>query len=47
MLAKQEEINMVQLRGTGQTNAKAEQTDAMMIQTGTCKYCGSSHPPRR
>ena len=54
MLAKQEEINTIQLRGAGQTNAeagqtnaKAEQTDAEMIRAGTCKYCGSSNPPRR
>ena len=40
MLAKQEEIHMIQLRGAGQTNAE-------MIRAGTCKYCGSSHPPRR
>ena len=47
MLAKQEEINMIQLRGVGQTNAKAGQTDAEMIRAGTCKHCGSSHAPRR
>ena len=47
MLAKQEEINMIQLRGAGQTDTKAGQTDAEMIRAGTCKYCGSSHPPRR
>ena len=47
MLAKQEEINMMQLRGAGQTNAEAGQTDAKMIRAGTCKYCGSSHPPRK
>ena len=47
MLAKQEEIHMIQLRGAGQTNAEAGQTNAEMIRAGTCKYCGSSHPPRR
>ena len=47
MLAKQEEINMIQSRGVGQTNVEAGQTDAKMIKAGTCKYCGSSHPPRR
>ena len=47
MLLNQEEINMIQVTGAGQTNAKAGQTDAEMIRTGTCKYCGSSHPPRR
>ena len=47
MLAKQEEINMIQLRGAGQTEAEAEQTNTEMIRVGTCKYCGSSHPPRR
>ena len=40
MLAKQEEASMMQLRGTEQTNAE-------MMRTGTCRYCGSSHPPRR
>ena len=40
MLAKQEEASMVQIRGAGQTDAK-------MMRTGTCRYCGSSHPPRR
>ena len=47
MMAKQEEINVVQLRGAGQTNAVAEHTDIEMIRAGTHKYCGSSHPPRR
>ena len=40
MLAEQEEGSMIQLRGAGQT-------DAEMRRTGTCRYCGSSHPPRR
>ena len=39
MLAKQEEANMVQIRGVGQI-------DAETMRTSTCKYCGSSHPPR-
>ena len=47
MLAKQEEIHKMQLRGVGQTNAKEGQANAEMIRAGTCKYCGSSHPPRR
>ena len=40
MLAKQEEASMIQLRGMGQTDAK-------MRRIGTCRYCGSRHPPRR
>ena len=40
MLAKQEEASMIQIR-------RAWQTDAKMMRTGTCRYCGSSHPPRR
>ena len=39
-LAKQEEASMIQTRGAGQTNAE-------MMRTGTCRHCGSSHPPRR
>ena len=40
MMAKQEEASLMQIIG-------AEQTDAETIRTGTCRYCGSSHPPRR
>ena len=40
MLAKQEEASMIQIREAGQTDAK-------MMRAGTCRYCGSSHPPRR
>ena len=40
MLAKQKVASMIQVRGAGQT-------DAEMRRTGTCNYCGSSHPPRR
>ena len=47
MLAEQEEIYKIQLRGAGQTDAEAGQSDAEMIRAGTCKYCGSSCPPRR
>ena len=39
MLAKQEEASMMQLRG-------AEWTSAEMMRADTCRYCGSSHPPR-
>ena len=35
----QEEVSMMQITGAGQTNAK-------MMRTRTCRYCGSSHPPR-
>ena len=38
MLAKQEEASLMQIIG-------AEQTDAEMIRTGTCRYCGYSHHP--
>ena len=40
MLAKQEEASMIQTSGAGQT-------DAEMMRAGTCRHCGSSHPPRR
>ena len=40
MLAKQEEASMIQIRGAGQT-------DAETMRMGTCKYCRSSHPPRK
>ena len=40
VLAKQEEANMIQRRG-------AEEIDAKTMRTSTCKYCGSSHTPRR
>ena len=40
MIAKQEEASLMQ-------TIWAEQTDAETIRTGTCRYCGSSHPPRR
>ena len=40
MHAKQEEASVIQIREAGQT-------DAEMMRTGTCRYCGSSHPPRR
>ena len=39
MLAKQEEIHMIQLRWAGQTDAEAGQTNVEMIRAGTCKYC--------
>ena len=40
MMARKEEASLMQIIG-------AKQTDAEMIRTGTCRYCGSSHPPRR
>ena len=40
MMAKQEEASLMEIIGAEQTNTK-------MIRTGTCRYCGSSHPPRR
>ena len=40
MLATWEEASMMQIIG-------AEQTNAEMMRTSTCRYCGSSHPPRR
>ena len=39
MLAMQEEASMMQIIGAGQT-------DAEMMRTSTCRYCGSSQPPR-
>ena len=39
MLAIKEEASMMQIREAGQT-------DAEMKTTSTCRYCGSSHPPR-
>ena len=39
MFAMQEEASMMQIIGAGQNNAE-------MI-TSTCRYCGSSQPPRR
>ena len=47
MLAMQDEINMIQLRGAGQTNGKAGQTDAEIIRAGTCKYCWSSQHTKK
>ena len=40
VLAKQEEANMIQIRGAGQIEAET-------MRTSTCKYCGSCHPLRR
>ena len=40
VLAKQKEANVVQIRQAGKINTK-------MMRTSTCKYCGSSHPPKR
>ena len=40
VLAKQEEANMIQRRGP-------EQMVAETMRTSMCKYCGSSHTPRR
>ena len=39
MLAMQQEASMMQIIG-------ARQTEAQMMRTSTCRYCGSSHLPR-